>query len=1155
METHLHVYDKTVRRRRAVLGLLVASSLILLTVYFGESAGGGLHAVQRGVLEVVSPIQEGASRALKPARDLVGWVGDTVDAKGEVKDLRAERDALRDRAVAGDAAVRENAALKDLVRLQEDADLARSEPVTSRIIGQDPSVWYSQVTINKGAEDGVRANHPVVGPGGLVGVVKDASSSSAVVTLLTDHSTAVAARVNESGVPGVVEVEAGRPTDLVLKWTTRNDKVEVGQTIVTSGTTSRTSRVPSLYPPNIPIGRVTRVDEPGTDDQEVHLRPFANMRRLELRPGPHADAQRHVILFTPQLALRLLALGVAMVILQVAAVSQIELFGTNADLSPLVVVAVGLLVGSVPGACFGFAAGLFLDLALVQTVGLSSLLFLAIGYGAGRLRELRDPQGALIPFAAGAAATAVATIGLLDHAVPARGRRACELPARARDPRHHPAQRPHLRRRLRDRAPLAAARPARGPGAAGAGARTRPAASRRCRGRSVKMIDPVTERRPPITPQLALRVAVLGVLAFALFGIVFFRLWYLQVLSGEDYLAAGARQPRARGARTGAARRDRRPQRAPLVENRVATVVQIDPEKLPVSARDAAATWGQRMTARARRPKGEKGEPEPIPEPTTAELAVRLERLGRALNMSPRTIQERIVRSLALVPYANVTVKTDVPATIRNYLLERGAAFPGVDVNKVYLRRYRQGELAAQLVGTVGEISPVELELDRFRGVARARSSARRASSAPTTATCAGATAPSGSPSTPSGGPRAQAQTRNPASGRAAAHLDRPRPAEGAGEAVMRRGRADQLTPARARRARSSRWTRATARCWRWAPTRATTRPCSPRPITERRYEELFGAGGRLAALQPRDRRPLSDGLDVQADHRAGRARQGPRHARARRSTTRAASRSARPSRSSATRARTRQRLGRAAAGAAGLLGRLLLHARARPQPAPDQPLQRWARPPRPRRADRHRRAQRGRGPRPRPLGGPRSASASSAAASGAGSPRARSSAAASPTCARGRSATTSTCPSARATCRPRRCRWPSPTRRSPTAGRVVRPHLGVAVEDANGREIQRIEPGPSRRVKMDPGAGGDHAGLAHGDDRRRHLRGRVPRLEPGVLSRSTGRPAPPSARVTATSRGTCLTCPAQRAAPDRASPSPSRTAASAPRPRRRSPA
>ena len=113
------MYDKTVRRRRAVLGLLVASSLILLTAYFGESAGGGLHSVQRGVLEVVSPIQEGASRALKPVRDLVGWFGDTLDAKGEVKKLRAERNALRAQAVAGTAAARENDQLRGLLDLDK----------------------------------------------------------------------------------------------------------------------------------------------------------------------------------------------------------------------------------------------------------------------------------------------------------------------------------------------------------------------------------------------------------------------------------------------------------------------------------------------------------------------------------------------------------------------------------------------------------------------------------------------------------------------------------------------------------------------------------------------------------------------------------------------------------------------------------------------------------------------------------------------------------------------------------------------------------------------------------------------------------------------------------------------------------------------------
>jgi len=275
------VYDKTVRRRRAVLGLLVASSLILLTAYFGESAGGGLHSVQRGVLEVVSPIQEGASRALKPFRDLFGWVGDTLDAKGDVKDLRKERDALRAQAIAGATAVRENQQLKELLKLDERAGLQDEGPVTGRVIGQDPSLWYSQVQINRGTSDGVRVDQPVVSAQGLIGRVSTASANSSIVTLLTDHRTEVPARVAESGVRGVVQVEAGRPTDLVLKYTTRDDKVADGQVVVTSGTIPGTERLPSLYPPGIPIGRVTRVDEPESDDQQVHLRPFADMRRLE----------------------------------------------------------------------------------------------------------------------------------------------------------------------------------------------------------------------------------------------------------------------------------------------------------------------------------------------------------------------------------------------------------------------------------------------------------------------------------------------------------------------------------------------------------------------------------------------------------------------------------------------------------------------------------------------------------------------------------------------------------------------------------------------------------------------------------------------------------------------------------------------------------
>jgi rod shape-determining protein MreD len=113
-----------------------------------------------------------------------------------------------------------------------------------------------------------------------------------------------------------------------------------------------------------------------------------------------------------RLVLRLVLLAVGTVVIQEAAISQISIFGISADLTPLMVMSVGLLSGSLTGAVMGFATGLLVDTVLVQTLGITSLLYIAIGYWSGRLRELRDPAHGLVPLAAGAAATAVAGIGM-----------------------------------------------------------------------------------------------------------------------------------------------------------------------------------------------------------------------------------------------------------------------------------------------------------------------------------------------------------------------------------------------------------------------------------------------------------------------------------------------------------------------------------------------------------------------------------------------------------------------------------------------------------------------------------------------------------------------------------------------------------------------
>lgn len=271
------MHDKTIRRRRAVLALLVLCSFGLLTASFGGSAGGGIGAVQRGIFEVVAPVQDGASQTLKPARDLFGWFGDTLDAKGENEDLRKERDALRREAVDADVLRRQNAALRAQLRLDERLGLDRMGPVSARVIVRSNSVLNQTVNINKGSSDGIRVDQPVVTSSGLVGKISFVSSGTSKVTLITDADFGASARISDSGVTGGVVPAAGAPRELRLMFTTSDDVVQKGNTVVTDGTTDDPQLRP-LFPPDIPIGRVTRVDDPGTDAQEVHIRPFVDIR-------------------------------------------------------------------------------------------------------------------------------------------------------------------------------------------------------------------------------------------------------------------------------------------------------------------------------------------------------------------------------------------------------------------------------------------------------------------------------------------------------------------------------------------------------------------------------------------------------------------------------------------------------------------------------------------------------------------------------------------------------------------------------------------------------------------------------------------------------------------------------------------------------------
>jgi rod shape-determining protein MreC len=272
------VYRKQVRRRRAVLALLIVGSFVMLTLTYQGSLG-----LQRGVSTIFSPIQSVSDRALKPARDLVDWFDKTFDARGENSRLKSQLVVARRKAVAGEEALQENLQLRKLVTLDGSPAMASSayEPVTGRVIARSPTVWRSSVTIDLGSGDGVRVDDPVVSGDGLIGRIASVEPGSSQVMLLTDHASAISAKVVPAGVQGVVKPEVGNPEELILDFIDSTRKVHGGEDVVTAGW--RAQGLASLFPPGLPLGEVTKASIVEQEaNEQVDVRPFADLRNLDL---------------------------------------------------------------------------------------------------------------------------------------------------------------------------------------------------------------------------------------------------------------------------------------------------------------------------------------------------------------------------------------------------------------------------------------------------------------------------------------------------------------------------------------------------------------------------------------------------------------------------------------------------------------------------------------------------------------------------------------------------------------------------------------------------------------------------------------------------------------------------------------------------------
>jgi rod shape-determining protein MreC len=291
------VHDKQVRRRRAVLGLLVAVSIILLTAYFGESPSSPLHSVQRGIDTVLSPIQSGASTALKPFRDITGFFSDTFRAKDQVKQLKKQVQTYRTELAQLQNAQIVNSQLSKEVGLDNSIGISSYQPVAAHLLTRDSNLWYASIEVDKGSDDGVRNGDPVLGDGALVGHVTDVASGVSWVTLITDHSSAVTAEVQDAqGDTGVLVPAVGNPDQLILQEIiNRKAPIQNSQQVVTAG--FKSGPLDSLFPPGIPIGQVTNFTQAGLlGSGQVSVNIAADLRHLDsvqILTKPHpASSQR-----------------------------------------------------------------------------------------------------------------------------------------------------------------------------------------------------------------------------------------------------------------------------------------------------------------------------------------------------------------------------------------------------------------------------------------------------------------------------------------------------------------------------------------------------------------------------------------------------------------------------------------------------------------------------------------------------------------------------------------------------------------------------------------------------------------------------------------------------------------------------------------------
>jgi rod shape-determining protein MreC len=268
-------------RRRLVVGGLVLSALVLISLSFRPGADGSLTGVQSAGATVLRPFAVAVERVAEPFRDAYSWFDSLFGARSDAERLRAEVQDLRQRAIQNEFAIQENAYLRRLLEYRDGPRFPRDfRGRAAAVIARPAGTFTQAIVVAVGSEHAIRVNDPVVAADGLVGLVTRVTPLTARVQLLTDQQLAVPAVDLRTGAPGIVRHARGSRETLILDRVGKQERVRFGDELVTAGW--RASGFSSLYPKGIPIGEVTSVGQTDTDHyQQVQVDPYVDFDGLD----------------------------------------------------------------------------------------------------------------------------------------------------------------------------------------------------------------------------------------------------------------------------------------------------------------------------------------------------------------------------------------------------------------------------------------------------------------------------------------------------------------------------------------------------------------------------------------------------------------------------------------------------------------------------------------------------------------------------------------------------------------------------------------------------------------------------------------------------------------------------------------------------------